>query len=131
MTFLRVSSPRIANLEDVGNGCALSCKWGRGQGGEWCDLLGAPEGTCVQRHCPRRGWWKCYILLFGGCRKSYFFESEQRQFDELCASGRGMNLRFFCPIYRQLSSSSSYCPGKSCSFISHLCEDVWKPGWSG
>lgn len=32
MTFLRVSSPRIANLEDVGNGCALNYKWGRDQG---------------------------------------------------------------------------------------------------
>lgn len=49
-----------------------------GRRGEWCDLPGAPEGTCVQQHCPRRGWRRCYILLFGGCRKSYFPSAQSR-----------------------------------------------------
>lgn len=51
---------------------------------------------------------------------------EKHMISELCASGRDMNPGFFCPIYRELrSSSNSIALGKAVRyFISHLCADI-------
>lgn len=58
---------------------------------------------------------------------------EEYMISELCASERDMNLGFFCPIYRELrSSSNSIALGKAVHYlISHLCADIWKVRWSG